>query len=251
MFALSSSNQYAAGALLAEEALPRLGRSASALSVASSGLACARELPASDATRAARIAAFEKATRELVADFSFTAADDDRSGAWIEILSTRQDANDSLGSRAAVLDWIAFLEGAARAARTPEQRAVFDAHRLSAYLELNEPARAVDMLLQTQRDFPGDYNPYQRLATAYKAMKRWDDALAQSDLAMARNDAGPRKMLLYTTRADIYAGKQDRANEKRTLEEAIAFGESIPASQRPSRTIEGLRKRLEKLTATP
>ena len=96
------------------------------------------------------------------------------------------------------------------------------------------------MLLATQRDFPADYNPFQRLATAYKALKRWDDALAQSDLAMSKIAYGPRKMLLYTTRADIYAGKQDRASEKRTLEEAIAFGESIPESQRPKTAIESL-----------
>ncbi|MBI5169291.1 MAG: thioredoxin family protein [Candidatus Eisenbacteria bacterium] len=251
MYALTSSGQYAAGVELAEATLPRLGRSPSALNVAASALGCARELPAGDSSRPARVAALEKATRELVADFTFATSDDDRSGAWIEILSTRQDAKDSLGARTAALDWVAFLEGAARAAKTPEQRAVFDAHRLTAYLELNEPSRAVDMLLQTQRDFPDDYNPYQRLATAYKAMGRWEDALAQSDLAMARNDAGPRKMLLFTTRADIFAGKKDRAMEKRALEEAIAFGESIPASQRPARTIDGLRKRLEKLNATP
>lgn len=47
---------------------------------------------------------------------------------------------------------------------------------------------------------------------------------------MSKIAYGPRKMLLYTTRADICAGKHDLANEKRTLEEAIAFGEGIPES---------------------
>lgn len=251
LYALSSTKRWAEGVALGQQALPRLGRSPSGLNVASSALACARELPASDPDRAARVAELEQATRALVNDFTFAAAADDRSGAWIEILTTRQDANDSTGATAAARDWAAFLEGEAAKAKTPDQRAVFDAHRLTAYLELNQPERAVDMLLATQRDFPADYNPFQRLATAYKALKRWDDALAQSDLAMSKIAYGPRKMLLYTTRADIYAGKQDRASEKRTLEEAIAFGESIPESQRPKTAIESLRKRLAKLTATP
>ncbi|MFN8588601.1 MAG: thioredoxin family protein [Candidatus Eisenbacteria bacterium] len=247
LYALSQAHDCGTGVKLALESLPALGRSPSALNVAASGLGCARELPATDPTRSSAIATLESATRSLVADESFATAADDRSGAWIELLSTRQDANDSLGARADAEHWATFLEREAARARTPEQRAVFDPHRLSAYLELGQPERAVDMLLQTQRDFPDDYNPYQRLATAYKAMGRWRDALAQSDLAMARNGYGPRKMLLYTTRADIYAGLQDREGERRTVEEAIAFGESIPESQRPARMIEGLRKRLEKL----
>lgn len=251
MYALSTTERWADGVAQAQQALPRLGRSPSGLNVASSALACARELPASDPNRAALVAAFEKSTRELVGDFSYATAADDRSGAWIEILTTRQDAKDSTGAVAAAREWATFLEGEAAKAKTPDQRAVFDAHRLTAYLELNQPERAVDMLLETQRDFPADYNPFQRLATAYKAMRRWDDALAQSDLAMSKIAYGPRKMLLYTTRADIYAGKQDRASEKRTLEDAIAFGEGIPESQRPTRSIDALRKRLAKLTATP
>lgn len=124
--------------------------------------------------RAALVAAFEKTTRgELVGDFSYATAADDRSGAWIEILTTRQDANDSVGAVAAARDWATFLEGEAAKAKTPDQRAVFDAHRLTVYLELNQPERAVHMLLATQRDFPAHYNPFQRLATAYKAMRRW------------------------------------------------------------------------------
>lgn len=251
MFALMQTSSWREGTELAMSTLPALGRSGSALNVAASGLSCARELPDSDGTRANAIVTLEAATRSLVADFSYATAADDRSGAWIELLSTRQDANDSLGARADAESWARLLEGEAAKAKTPDQRAVFDAHRLTVYLELNEPERAVDMLLATQRDFPADYNPFQRLATAYKAMQRWDDALAQSDLAMAKIGYGPRKMLLYTTRADIYAGKHDSAGEKRTLEEAIAFGEGIPESQRPVRTIDGLRKRLAKLAAAP
>ena len=39
---------------------------------------------------------------------------------------------------------------------------------------------------QSQRDFPDDYNPPARLALAYRALKRWDEALAASDVAMSK-----------------------------------------------------------------
>ncbi len=249
MYALSRSDGWAEGVALARAALPRLGRSPSALVVASSALACARELPAGDTGKAGAVAELEAATRSLVSDFSFSTAADDRSGAWIEILTTRQEAGDSVGARASARAWSEFLDAEAAKAGSPEQRAVFDPHRLSAYLELGEADRAVPMLQQSERDLPGDYNPSQRLATAYKALRKWDEALAASDRAMALA-YGPRKMLLYTTRADIFAGKQDLAAERRTVEEGIAFGQALPESQRPARALEAMRKRLEKL-ATP
>lgn len=244
LYALSRTGGNAEGVALGRAALPRLGRSPSALNVAASALACARELPAGDSTKAASVAFFEVATRSLAVDFSFATSADDRSGAWIEILTTRQEAGDSLGSRAAARAWSDFLDSEAAKAKSPDQRAVFDPHRLSAYIELGEAERAVPMLEQSQRDLPDDYNPCQRLATAYKALKRWDEALAASDRAMALA-YGPRKMLLYTTRADIHAGRGDKVAEKRTLEEAIAFGEALPDSQRPVRALASLRQRLE------
>ena len=49
------------------------------------------------------------------------------------------------------------------------------------------------MLQASERDLPDDYNPPARLATAYKAMRRWDEALAASDRALAKA-YGPRKL---------------------------------------------------------
>ena len=158
----------------------------------------------------------------------------------------RESAKDSVGRRAIAKEWATFLEGEAAAAKTPEQRAVFDPHRLSAYLELGEPERAVAMLQQSERDFPADYNPPQRLATAYKAMKHWDEALAASDRAMAKG-YGPRKLLLYQTRADIFTGRDDRAGARAVLTEAVAFAEALPAGQRSENAIQSLRRKLSAL----
>jgi tetratricopeptide (TPR) repeat protein len=123
---------------------------------------------------------------------------------------------------------------------------VFDSHRLSAYLELGQPERAIPMLQQSERDHPGDYNPSARMATAYLAMKRYDDALAASDRAMVKA-YGPRKLLLYSTRSEIFAGKGDVSGARRTLEGAIAYLETLPEEQRTEARFASLRRKLAAL----
>ncbi len=184
--------------------------------------------------------------REVLADAALAIADDDRSGLYISLLDARQQAGDSLGARQVALDWAAFLEGAAAKASTAEQRAVFDPHRLSAYLELGQPERAVPMLEASEKDLPEDYNPPARLVAAYRAMKKWDEALAASDRALAKV-YGPRKLGIYSARADILSGKGDRDGARRTLEAALAYADSLPAEQRSEGTLAALRKKLEAL----
>jgi tetratricopeptide (TPR) repeat protein len=99
------------------------------------------------------------------------------------------------------------------------------------------------MLEASERDLPDDYNPPARLAAAWKAMKRYDEALAASDRALAKA-YGPRKLGILQTRAEIYAGRGDAEAARRTLEEAVGYAESLPAGQRSDRTIAGLKKKL-------
>ena len=77
-------------------------------------------------------------------------------------------------------------------------------------------------------------------------MKQWDEALAASDRAMAKV-YGPRKLGVYSTRVDILSGKGDAAGARRTLEEAIAYADSLPAGQRSEGTLAALRRKLEAL----
>jgi tetratricopeptide (TPR) repeat protein len=250
MFALVQTEAFPRAITFARAQLPRLGRSVSALGVASEGLDAAASLPDTAPGRGATIAEFEAATRSLVTDTTFTAAADDRSGAYISLLDARHDAKDDAGAHAVAEEWATFLEGQAARAKTPDERAVFDSHRLSAYLELNEPERAVPMLQASERDLPNDYNPPQRLATAYKAMKRWDDALAASDRAMAKA-YGPRKLLVLTTRADIYTGKGDVDSARKTLQDAIAYAQALPEDQRSPARVASLQKKLDALGSPP
>jgi tetratricopeptide (TPR) repeat protein len=146
-------------------------------------------------------------------------------------------------------DWVTFLDRAAKEAKTREQRASFDPHRLSAYIEVGRPELAIPMLEQSEKEFPDDYNPPARIAIAYLNMKEWDKALASSDRAMAKA-YGPRKLRFYMTRADIYVGKGDTDAAKRTLEEAIRYADALPEGQRSDNWNKALQKRIDKLTQT-
>jgi len=246
LFALSQTEDYEVAAKLARDSYPRLKRTSSSANVAATGLDCALSLPSENPLRKELVETLEGAAREVLADSTIPLAADDRSGIYGTLVSAREDAKDDSGAKRTASDWGSYLEGEASRARTPEERTVFDSHRLAAYIEIGEAERAIRMLEASERDFPNDYNPPARLAAAYKAMKRWDEALAASDRALAKV-YGPRKLRVLQDRADIYVGRGETTSARRTLEEAVATAESLPLGQRSEGAIAALRKKLEAL----
>jgi tetratricopeptide (TPR) repeat protein len=246
LFALERSEQHEPAAALARDAFPRLAKTPSAANVAASGLESALGIAAENPQRAALVTALEADTRAVVDDAALPMAADDRSGAYIALLDARKAADDSAGAQAVAVQWSAFLDREAESAPNPEARAVFDSHRLSAYLELGQPERAVPMLQASERDLPDDYNPRARLAIAYKAMHRWDDAIAASDRALEKA-YGPRRLGILQTRSDIFKERGDVEMARRTLEDALREAEALPEGQRSDRTIASIRKKLDTL----
>ena len=249
MFALSRAEDWTTTDSAAAVLYPHLRGTNSAASVAAAGLSAAASLPDSAPDRSARVERHEANLREALADPTVSYSGDDRSGYLISLMDAHTALHDSVGARRVAEEWSATLDQVAAAAKTPAQRVVYDSHRLSAYLELGQPEKAVPMLQQSERDFPGDYNPPGRLAAAYLAMKQWDDALAASDRALKRG-YGPRKLRFYQSKADAFAGKGDVAHARATLGEAIAFAEALPEPQRSASTIAGLKKKRDALGAT-
>ena len=246
LFALYATKDYAGCARLARDAWPRLKKTTSAANVAATGLSCATEVPKEDPKRAELVAALADASREILASPRADLAADDVSAVYETLAAEREDAKDEAGAKKILQERATFLEKAAAKAKTPEARAVFDSHRLGTYLELGQPERAVEMLQASERGLPNDYNPPARLAVAYRAMKRYDDALAASDRALAKA-YGPRKIGMLQTRADIYKEKGDLASARKTIEEALRVAEALPEGQRSERTIASLKKKLETL----
>ena len=243
LFAYSMAREPERCATRALALYPRVKGTASAPNVASTGLSCAASLDKNHAKRAELLNKLDKATRETFDNRRIVISDDDRSGLYLALI----EGADAMGDDEEVVrlkhEWSSFLEDAAARAKTPEQRTVYDSHRLSAYLELGTPEKAIPMLEQSERDFPEDYNPPSRLALAYKAMKEYDKALAASDRALARV-YGPRKITVYSARADIYKAMGDPKAAKETLVQAIDFAKSLPEGQRSASRIAWLEQRL-------
>lgn len=244
LFALQMTQQYEPCATSAREAFAREAHLPNAANVASSGLDCALSMPKENPGRAQLIAELEQDCRAVLANKRTRFAADDISSTYIELIGAREEAGDKTAKSNLETEWVAFLEHAAATAKTPEQRTVFDSHRLSAYLEIKQPERAIPMLEQSERDFPSDYNPPARLAIAYDAMKDYGKALAAADKALALA-YGPRKIGIYRTRAKIYKNAGNLKMAVKTLEEALTYANALPMDQQYG--VASLQKELDKL----
>jgi tetratricopeptide (TPR) repeat protein len=242
--ALSNANDLKGCAALAAAETPGWPRDALFVSVVTSGLVCAVEAPASEPWRAAALASLERLAREGLAVPGLLA--DDRSGVYEMLVDARDAAGDSAGVHQLAGEWLAFLEAEAARAPTPQARAAFDAHRLSAAIALGEPARALPPLLASERELPDDYNAPARLAIAYLELGRYDEALAASDRAAAKV-YGPRRLRVEETRAKIYVKKGDAAAARDVIDRTLALAATLPPSERTRHTVERLRALREKL----
>jgi tetratricopeptide (TPR) repeat protein len=248
LYSYQSTGAFPEAIALARQALPRVGSTPSAIVVSVGGLDSALELPKEAPGRAAVIAEMEAAVRTALADPAVRVAADDRSGAYLSLMQARKEAGDAAGARKVAAELAGFLEGEAAKAKTPDERAVFDSHRMTAYLELGAGAKAVAMLQASARDLPGDYNPQNRLAHTYAAMQQWDEALAASRKA-ASLATGRAKLRVLSGRASILREKGDTLAAVAAYDEAIAYAESLPEAERPARQIEQLRKLRDKAAA--
>ena len=246
MMALTLANDHERCMIRGGELLASFRGTSSGANIASLALGCAANVDAKNSARAAALDRFEKGVREALADPKISLSDDDRSGFFESLAGAREAMEDKEGARKVREEWAAFLEGAAARAQTPQQRTVFDSHRVSVYLALGTPEKAIPMLQQSERDFPDDYNPPARLALAYRAMKDLDRALAASDRALARV-YGPRKLNVLRVRTDIYLDRGDKEAARRTIQEAIQHARSLPEGQRSDRTIAAWEKRLTEI----
>lgn len=238
--ALQKSGDLEQCAALARRETPALERGPAFAGAAAAGLGCAVDAPESAAWRVAAIQELEALVVESLALDNVLA--DDRSSAYGMLVDLRDARGDQAGAKEMAGRWLTFLEEQAAAAKSVEARAAFDSHRVGAALALGDPARAVPALLASERDLPDDYNPPARLAILYRELGRFDEALAASRRALDKA-YGARKLRIFDTRADIYTKKGDPAAARRTLEEALAYADSLPTSQRPEAFIAQLRKK--------
>lgn len=238
---LASRNDHAGCAELAIAEAPRLPPGTSRATLLATGLSCARE-----GKREADMTKLADAVERAANDPDPRTIADDRSALFEELVETKKERGDDAGARATARQWASFLEQAASRAPTKQARAVFDPHRLEAYLAAGEPERAVAMLLESERDFPDDYNPPARLARAYLAEKRLDDARAAIERAAARV-YGPRALRVFALAADIAKARGDVAAEAAALEQGLARTTQVVLNANQKKLRVSLEKRLHEL----
>jgi tetratricopeptide (TPR) repeat protein len=239
--ALKKTGDLRQCAAVARRETPALERGPAFAAASAAGLGCAVDAPDSAAWRGTALKELEPLVIESLGLDNVLA--DDRSSAYGMLVDLRDARGDKAGAKEMAGRWMNFLEIQAAAARSVEARAAFDSHRVAAALALGDPARAVPALLASERDLPDDYNPPARLAILYREMGRYDEALTASQRALDKA-YGARKLRIFDTRADIYAKRGDPASAKRTLEEALAYADSLPRSQQPQKFLAQLRKKL-------
>ena len=227
---------------LAVHELPDLPAGTARAMVALAGLACGRTLPKNDPLKQ-EVPVIANLVSRMAGDRSEQLLADDRSSLYEELVDFRRETGDLAGSKMAARAWASFLEDEAAHATTKEGRAVFDAHRLSAYIALGQVEKAIPMLKESEADFPADYNPPARLARADLELGLVDDALAAIDRALAKA-YGPRKLRIYALKADILDAKGDKSAAKVTLQEAVKLGESMSLTGGYGKLLDELKKRL-------
>lgn len=242
---LSGDKRLAECVTTGANAAPRMPPGSAVADVVRAAIGCAEDLP-HDAPERARLADLAEIGEKIASDAAQPILADDRSDLYDYVTSVWQELGRKDAARRIALAWATFLEGEAAAAPTPAARAVFDAHRLRAYLTLDEPEKAVPMLERSEHDFPDDYNPPARLAAALLASKRTGEALAASRRALDRA-YGPRKLTLLSLQADILLARGDTRGAVDALRAALAFGSTAALTRGYPKQLEALRLRLARL----
>lgn len=241
----SSQGRLRECAVMASREAPAMPPGTALADVIRSGIDCTEKLLDNPDDRA-RLAELATLGERVASDPSQPILADDRSDLYDYTLSAYRALDRSDSGRRLAHAWAAFLEQQAARAATPSQRAVFDAHRLLACLALGEPERAIAFLRQSEREFPDDFDPPARLATAYLAMKHFDDALAASQRALELA-YGPRKLRLWSLQADVRVAMGDVAGARAALRAALDFADRVHPGVAYANEIATLTKRLAAL----
>ena len=244
LFALSASRQHEVCAAVAKEAFPNLRVSPSAANVAGSGLDCALSLDKAAPSKAALVAEFARDADEVLRGPRKGLAVDDVSGLYQTVAQEREEAGDAAGKTKILEEWAAYLEVEAAKGKTPEARAAFDPHRITAYLELGQPERGIPMLEAVREGLSRRLQP----ARPPRARLPRHEEVRRGPRGVrprAPRAYGPRKLVILNARADIYEKKGDPAGARKTREDALAWAESLPKEQVSERQIASLKKQLE------
>jgi tetratricopeptide (TPR) repeat protein len=230
---------------LAMAELPDMAPGTPRADVAVTALECARSVPKWSSKRQ-EVAPLVAIIRRMALDPNHPILADDRSNLFQALVGYYKSEGDAATAKQTARAWSSFLDEVAAHATSIATRVVFDDHRLEAYVELGEPERAIPMLQTSERELPEEAAPPALLARAYAAQQKWGDALAAIERAIP-HEYGPHKLRAYEAKFEILFAKGDKPRAKKTLEEAIAFGEKLPLAGPYARLLADFKQRAAKL----
>lgn len=198
---------------VAEAEAARLPKGTNAVNVVVMGLSCVEKAKRESAELA-------RLGEALVGDATLPLLDDDRSSLYESLVELHDRRKDDEKAKALAAAWATFLEGRAAAAPNDRARAVFDAHRMLAYVKLGRLEDARVMLERSEALFPDDSNPPARLMRVLRAQKKLDLAEAAGRRAMQKV-YGPRTLSVAEGLAAVLRDRGDPTAEKKLLEEAL------------------------------
>lgn len=217
---LAETEQHAALVELAARETARMPPGTARLNVVLNAIDSADELPADAPQRSSVPELLQLGTR-IAEEPGNAVLLDDRSSLYLSLVSALKTRDPTRAQQVATR-WSELLDGQAARETDAARRRVWDPHRVEAYLALGEAARAIPVLVQSEREVPNDYNPPARLARVYLTLGRVPDARAAIERALAHSD-GPRKLRLYMLKSEILIAADDKQGGRAALEDALEF----------------------------
>ena len=226
------------------EAPSRLGRTSLSADYADEALDCVEKDRDARAKHVRELVA--KRVADLASDASAPLSPDDRSDAWRIVWEAREQLGDHAGAQGAARARLDVIMKAVAAQPDPERTTTFDGARMETLEFLGRPEEAARFLEAQEKALPDDYNPAHRLARVYFDMKKYPEALAAIDRAIAKG-YGARKGLMLRLKADILIAMGNKADARKTLEEQLALYRSLPEGQKKPSYEKAVQKRLDEL----
>lgn len=240
--ALYQAKRYGECSDVALREVGKLPKGPSFANTAAMGLFCALSVEGDEGKkRAAAVKPFAEEALRLDGILA-----DDRSGIYDGLIEVAEHEGDEAAAKRLSAEWYAFLEAQWKAAPTADAKAAFDPHLVAAAQKINAPERAVPMLQASEAALPEDYNAPARLALLYRAMGKFDEAVAAHDRALAKA-YGPRKLVVMEQKAQTLLKKGDKAAARAVYEDAKRVAQSMPKSGAVEKAIGRIDKALKEL----
>ncbi|XXF77004.1 thioredoxin family protein [Myxococcaceae bacterium GXIMD 01537] len=232
---------------LAARELSQLSRASDQAQVLYTGGGCALDVDTAEAGPLRAI--LEEETARAIQAPTEALPPNMRSSLYESLVELRSASGQEAKLPGLLEEWFAFLETTAKRARSAEERAALDSHRMMVAMMLEKPERAIPALQRSERELPGDYNPPAQLALLHLQAGQLEQALQASDRALARVKGGGRGMVL-ADRARILLARGERAQAERMLTGALRELEGAPAGTVTSQQQKALERALKFVRAS-